>query len=290
MQASQNRVKAYPCLVSTQSIQFTKGHGTGNDFIIIADDNGALNLSAADVAKMCDRHFGIGADGILRVVKSAAQGIESSETTWFMDYRNSDGSIAEMCGNGLRVFVHFLHSTGRVTEKEVLIATRGGIKKVTKLDSFTYKIEMGKPVIDVSPLEVQVANRKYIASSVHIPNPHAVAFVDDLNEIGELQTSPTANPETAFPDGANFEFIKKVGQNHIAMRVFERGSGETLSCGTGVCAAAVISRLNESQTGDTEWRVDVKGGTLRVMQNEDGEVSLIGPAALVADGEFHLEN
>ena len=276
--------------MSTRTIQFTKGHGTGNDFIIIPDDNGTLNLSAADVAKMCNRHFGIGADGILRVVKSKAQGIESSETTWFMDYRNSDGSLAEMCGNGLRVFVHFLHETGREVNNEVLIATRGGVKKVTKLDATNYRIEMGKPTIDVSPLEVHVANRKYIASSVHIPNPHAVAFVDDLNEVGELQDSPVANPETAFPNGANFEFIKRVAQNHIAMRVFERGSGETLSCGTGVCAAAIIARLNESQSGDTEWRVDVSGGSLRVLQNDAGEVSLIGPAALVANGEFHLEN
>lgn len=276
--------------MSTRTIQFTKGHGTGNDFIIIPDDNGTLNLSAADVAKMCNRHFGIGADGILRVVKSKAQGIESSETTWFMDYRNSDGSLAEMCGNGLRVFVHFLHETGREVNNEVLIATRGGVKKVTKLDATNYRIEMGKPTIDVSPLEVHVANRKYIASSVHIPNPHAVAFVDDLNEVGELQESPVANPETAFPNGANFEFIKRVAQNHIAMRVFERGSGETLSCGTGVCAAAIIARLNESQSGDTEWRVDVSGGSLRVLQNDAGEVSLIGPAALVANGEFHLEN
>lgn len=276
--------------MTTRTIQFTKGHGTGNDFIIIPDDNGTLNLSAADVAKMCNRHFGIGADGILRVVKSKAQGIESSETTWFMDYRNSDGSLAEMCGNGLRVFVHFLHVTGREVNNEVLIATRGGVKKVTKLDATNYRIEMGKPTIDVSPLEVHVANRKYIASSVHIPNPHAVAFVDDLNEVGELQESPVANPETAFPNGANFEFIKRVAQNHIAMRVFERGSGETLSCGTGVCAAAIIARLNESQSGDTEWRVDVSGGSLRVLQNDAGEVSLIGPAALVANGEFHLEN
>jgi diaminopimelate epimerase len=148
---------------------------------------------------------------------------------------------------------------------------------------------MGKPQISIEPLEVQVAGRKYLATSVHIPNPHAISFVDDLDEIGSLQETPVANPESTFPNGANFEFIKKVGANHISMRVFERGSGETLSCGTGVCAAAVVARLNESQKGDTSWRVDVKGGTLKVEQTDDGEVSLIGPAVLVADGEFHFE-
>jgi diaminopimelate epimerase len=275
--------------MSSRSIAFTKGHGTGNDFIIIADELGNIDLTPVDVQKLCDRHFGIGADGILRVVKTAAAGIDAPQTTWFMDYRNSDGSIAEMCGNGLRVFVHYLYKTGRIIETENLIATRGGTKKVTLIEDGIYQIEMGKAQISIEPLEVQVAGRKYIATSVHIPNPHAVAFVDDLNSVGQLLVAPVANPETAFPNGANFEFIEKVATNHISMRVFERGSGETLSCGTGVCAAAVVARLNESQTGDTSWRVDVKGGTLKVEQTADGEISLIGPAKLVADGEFYFE-
>jgi diaminopimelate epimerase len=275
--------------MSPRSIAFTKGHGTGNDFIIIPDELGNIDLTPVDVQKLCDRHFGIGADGILRVVKTAAAGIVAPQTTWFMDYRNSDGSIAEMCGNGLRVFVHYLHMTGRIIETENLIATRGGTKKVTKIEDGIYQIEMGKAQISIEPLEVQVAGRKYIATSVHIPNPHAVAFVEDLNSVGQLLDAPMANPETAFPNGANFEFIKKVATNHISMRVFERGSGETLSCGTGVCAAAVVARLNESQTGDTSWRVDVPGGTLKVEQTTDGEISLIGPAKLVADGEFYFE-
>ncbi len=275
--------------MSSRKILFTKGHGTGNDFIIIPDELAANDLSPTDVQKICDRHFGIGADGILRVVKTQAAGIDAPDTTWFMDYRNSDGSIAEMCGNGLRVFVHYLYKTGRISETENLIATRGGTKKVTKIADGTYRIEMGKAQISLDPLEVQVNERKYLATSVHIPNPHAISFVDDLNEVGQLAISPRANPESAFANGANFEFIKKVGPNHIAMRVFERGSGETLSCGTGVCAAAVVARLNESQSGVTTWRVDVKGGSLKVEQDADGEVSLIGPATLVADGEFYFE-
>jgi diaminopimelate epimerase len=275
--------------MSGRKISFTKGHGTGNDFIIVFDELGANDLTASEVKNLCDRHFGIGADGILRVVKTVAAGVDAPNTTWFMDYRNSDGSIAEMCGNGLRVFVHYLYETGLIVEKENLIATRGGIKRVTKLNDGNYKIEMGKAQISLDPLEVAVAGRKYLATSVHIPNPHAVSFVDDLDEVGNLQTSPFANPESAFPNGANFEFIKKVGSNHISMRVFERGSGETLSCGTGVCAAAVVARLNESQSGETTWRVDVRGGTLKVEQSGEGEVSLIGPAVLVADGEFYFE-
>lgn len=276
--------------MSRRTISFTKGHGTGNDFIIVLDEFGTNDLTATEVKQLCDRHFGIGADGILRVVKTAAAGIDAPLTTWFMDYRNSDGSIAEMCGNGLRVFVHYLFETGQVSESVNLIATRGGIKQVTKTGSRDYRIEMGKPQISIDPLEVKVAGRKYLATSVHIPNPHAISFVDDLNEVGDLQVSPTANPASAFPNGANFEFIKKIGANHIALRVFERGSGETLSCGTGVCAAAVVARLNEGQIGETIWRVDVKGGNLQVVQNDEGEVSLIGPAKLVADGEFYFES
>jgi diaminopimelate epimerase len=276
--------------MSPRTITFTKGHGTGNDFIIVPDELGINDLSSTDVQKICDRHFGVGADGVLRVVKTAAAGIDAPQTTWFMDYRNSDGSIAEMCGNGLRVFVHYLYKTGRVSENINFIATRGGTKKVTKLSDGNYRIDMGKPQISIQPLEVSVTGRKYLATSVHIPNPHAVAFVDDLNEIGNLAISPVANPENVFPEGANFEFIKKIGTNHISMRVFERGSGETLSCGTGVCAAAVVARLNENQSGDTSWRVDVRGGTLSVEQDANGEVALIGPAALIADGEFYLEN
>lgn len=276
--------------MSVRKISFTKGHGTGNDFVIVVDENGQEDLTAAQVVEICDRHFGIGADGVLRVVRSKAAKIDTTDATWFMDYRNSDGSIAEMCGNGLRVFVHFLYETGRLTETENLIATRGGIKKVTRLDSNNYRIEMGKAIVNHDPLEVETGNRKFLATSVHIPNPHAVSFVDDLEDLGDFVTAPKANPDEAFPNGANFEFIKKVAPNHIAMRVFERGSGETLSCGTGVCAAAVVARLNESQTGQTAWRVDVKGGSLKVLENEQGEISLIGPAVLVADGEFYFES
>lgn len=275
--------------MNKRKIAFSKGHGTGNDFVIVVDENATDDLSSAEVAQICDRHFGLGADGVLRVVKSLAAGIDAPGTEWFMDYRNSDGSIAEMCGNGLRVFVHFLYATKRVVADANLIATRGGVMKVTRLGENTYRIDMGKPAVSMDPLEVQINSRKFLATSVHIPNPHAVAFVDDLTELGDFSKPPTANPVEAFPNGANFEFIKKIAPNHISMRVFERGSGETLSCGTGVCAAAVVARLNEGQSGETTWRVDVKGGSLKVLQDGNGEVSLIGPAVIVADGEFYFE-
>lgn len=273
------------------SITFAKGHGTGNDFVIIPDDAGQLLITAAQVRRITDRRKGIGADGILRVVPTALAGDTdvaalADVAPWFMDYRNADGSIAEMCGNGVRVFAHFLRTTGRVTADEFIVATRGGAKHVRVLEDDHYSVAMGlsHPISSDAPISVRVGGHVWTGSGVELPNPHAVVFVESLDDAGALLEAPTIAPAAAYPHGANVEFAVEVADRHVAMRVFERGVGETLSCGTGACAVAWAARRRAEASGDTSWRVDVPGGTLTVDEDERGMITLSGPAEIVATG------
>lgn len=278
------------------SIAFAKGHGTGNDFIIVADDGGDLTLGAAEVQALTDRRTGIGADGLLRAVPTAMAAeadvrAQAAVAPWFMDYRNADGSLAEMCGNGVRVFAHYLRSTGRVSEDEFLVATRGGAKLVRAHAEGQYTVEMGvsDPIGAHDEISVRVGQRSWPAVGVALPNPHAVAFVDDLNDAGALTHPPVVSPHAVYPQGANIEFVHVLGPHHIEMRVFERGVGETLSCGTGACAAAWAARRRVGAEAATDFRVDVPGGTLYVGENVRGEITLTGPAVIVATGVLTAE-
>lgn len=272
-------------------LRFVKGHGTGNDFILIPDYEGELEVTPDHVRYLCDRHFGLGADGVIRVVRTArvpevASMADSAE--WFMDYHNADGSISEMCGNGSRVFARYLDATGLITDAEVLIATRGGLRAVSMESDLTITVDMGIPTTPPGTAVVTVGSRQLPAVGVMIPNPHAVSFVESLDDAGDLLVSPGIAPASVFHEGANVEFVVIRGENHIAMRVFERGVGETLSCGTGACAAAfAYLRRTEAPTG-CEVRVDVPGGTLVITESETGHLLLRGPADLVARGTVLL--
>ena len=273
------------------SVAFAKGHGTGNDFVILVDDSAQLELSATVVRQLTDRRRGIGADGLLRVVPTALANeadvvAQAGVADWFMDYRNADGSIAEMCGNGVRVFAHFLRTTGRVTSDDFLVATRGGAKRVRVLDDDHYAVTMGGslPIDSPAPLSISVGDRKWTAVGVSLPNPHAVAFVDSLEDAGALIEMPEVTPASAFPHGTNVEFVRELAPAHISMRVFERGVGETLSCGTGACAAAWAARRRHGAASDARWQVDVPGGTVFVEEDERGVLTLSGPATIVATG------
>jgi len=273
------------------TVAFAKGHGTGNDFVILADDAGQLEISATVVRRLTDRHFGIGGDGLLRVVPTALANeadvvAQASVAEWFMDYRNADGSIAEMCGNGVRVFAHFLRTTGRVVADEFHVATRGGTKRVTVLGEGEYAVTMGgsAPVDTTQPLSIHVGERTWSAVGVLLPNPHAVAFVDSLEDAGSLLDMPNVLPASAYPHGTNVEFVRALGPTHIEMRVFERGVGETLSCGTGACAAAWAASRHQGADLGARIRVDVPGGTVYVEEDERGIMTLSGPAVIVATG------
>ena len=283
----------------------TKGHGTGNDFVVFADPDGEYDLNAEQVRALTNRHTGIGGDGILRAARTEASSEvahlleQEPGATWFMDYRNADGSLAEMCGNGIRVFADFLVSSGlaTLTPGETLpIATRGGIRDVTVSASGHYQADLGRwalsgedPLVHVPGLDVPRPSL-----GITVPNPHAVVILADTDELESLDLSrvPAMRPEPA--EGANVEFVVPYdplvddGVGRIRMRVFERGVGETLSCGTGAVAAALASRHFAGDSAPHHWRVDVPGGSLavRMFPTEEGEhVSLSGPSQLV----FHTE-
>ncbi|MFD5234437.1 diaminopimelate epimerase [Streptomyces qaidamensis] len=278
-------------------IAFLKGHGTENDFVIVPDPENAVDLPPAAVAALCDRRAGIGGDGLLHVVRSAAhpeaEGM-AAEAEWFMDYRNGDGSIAEMCGNGVRVFARYLQRAGYVTEGDLAVATRGGVKTVHLAKNGDVTVGMGRAVLPDGDVTVSVGERSWPARNVNMGNPHAVAFVDDLAHAGDLLSPPPFSPAAAYPDGVNVEFVADRGPGHVALRVHERGSGETRSCGTGACAVAVATARRDgadpTATGTpVTYTVDVPGGTLVITERPDGEIEMTGPAVIVAEGEIDAD-
>ncbi|WP_295660376.1 diaminopimelate epimerase [uncultured Nocardioides sp.] len=268
---------------------FLKGHGTENDFVLLPDHDGSQHgeLSAERVRALCDRRAGIGADGVLRVVRSEALKVDGPE--WFMDYRNADGSLSEMCGNGVRVFARHLVEEGLAT-LPVEVGTRAGIKVVTAAQGDLLTVDMGGPVT-FGQTPVTVGERRWAGVHVDLGNPHAVALVEDLAEAGPLLESPGYD-EATYPHGVNVEFAVRRGERHVAMRVHERGSGETRSCGTGACAVMVAAALADGVTDppedDLTYRVDVPGGELAVTWTADDRVLLTGPAVVVARGTTDL--
>jgi diaminopimelate epimerase len=274
--------------------RFVKGHGTENDFVLLPDADGALDLTDDRVQRLCDRRAGIGGDGVLRVVRSAAAPAAAAmagEAEWFMDYRNADGSAVEMCGNGIRVFARFLVDEGWADPGELPIATRDGVKVVRLDRSGDVTVDMGRATLPGTARTVRVGSASWPAVEVDVGNPHAVVFVDDLADAGELRSAPEVVP--AFPVGVNVEFAVRSGPGHLAMRVHERGVGETRSCGTGACAVMLAaltqdtgpaSGVADGSGSPTTYAVDVPGGRLTVSRRADGHLELTGPAVLVADG------
>ena len=293
-------------------IRFVKGHGTENDFVLLHDPDGRLELPPSTVAALCDRRSGIGGDGLIRVVRARAlEDGAGQDVEWFMDYRNADGSPAQMCGNGTRVFAAYLAAAGLVDLPdggEVRIGTRAGTKTVRR--------EHGGFVTDLGPWFVpggagaagrgadsevsltgaprEAPGAALPALSVDIGNPHTVVALPDAGELAaaDLRTAPAVVPLP--PQGTNVELVvplhdanDRVG--HLAMRVHERGVGETRSCGTGVVAAAVAARIWGGANAPDIWTVDVPGGRLRVVLPAGDPLAgtsaeLAGPAVLGAAG------
>ena len=277
----------------TSHLRFTKGHGTENDFVVLDDPDGELDLDAAAVVALADRRAGIGADGVIRAVRTARAGIDAPAHApeWFMDYRNGDGSLAEMCGNGVRVLAAHLRRAGHVHEDTFAVWTRAGARTVEIRSapsaterSWMVRVGMGAAHLQESGREVTVAGRRLPVVDVDMGNPHAVAFLpEQLSLAGlDLTVRPPLDPEPA--EGANIELVTPRGERHVAMRVVERGVGETRSCGTGVAAVAVAAARRAHDESGRPWTVDVPGGRLSVGWTDTGEVTLTGPAALVADG------
>jgi diaminopimelate epimerase len=272
--------------------EFAKGHGTENDFVILPDPRGEHDLTPAAAARLCDRRAGIGADGVLRVVRTVAlPGLASAgpapagPAEWFMDYRNADGSIAEMCGNGVRVFARYLLEHGLAAGPSFAVATRSGIRRVRAEPDGQITVDMG-PVAILGPGQAVIGGVIRDGLRVSVGNPHLACLVDDALDKFDLAVPPRLDPAD-FPDGGNVELIRRTGPDAISMRVHERGSGETRSCGTGaVAAAAAAAALSSAtKTAPRQWHVTVPGGELLVTL-EAGNSWLTGPAVIVAEGEL----
>ena len=261
-------------------MRFLKGHGTENDFVILPDPDGELDLSASLVARICDRRAGIGADGVLRVVRTKqVPEVADQQAEWFMDYRNADGSVAEMCGNGVRVFARHLSETGQASGRAFGVATRAGVREVTLHDDGEVTVDMGA-VRTYGAGTATMAGRRYDGLVVNVGNPHLACVITDPVAGLDL-SSPPEFDAGVFPAGANLELLRHLGEAHVEMRVYERGSAETRSCGTGTVAAAVAASGGTPGT----WRVDVPGGTVHVTLT-DRSTYLRGPAILVAEGDY----
>ena len=277
-------------------MRFTKGHGTGNDFVLLPDPDGELELTPALVAALCDRRRGIGGDGVIRVVRSAKHPEAAGwagEAEWFMDYHNSDGSIAEMCGNGLRVFVRYLLSNGLATPGPagLAVATRAGVL-VTVVGDGTISARMTTPRVYAGSTATLGA-LTVPGVAVDVGNPHLVCGLHDGAELSalDLTRAPLHDP-AVFPAGVNVEFVEPAEpvdgrDRHVRMRVHERGSGETESCGTGALAVGAVA-LRDAGLTTGSVAVDVRGGRLVVTHDDTGGWWLEGPAVLVADGEVDL--
>lgn len=278
-------------------MNFAKGHGTENDFVIV---EGTQPLPPEKVQALCDRRAGIGGDGVLRVIRAGellaagdidelAPGIDAQD--WFMDYRNADGSVAEMCGNGTRVFAHWVRSRGLVDKDTFTVGTRAGAKRVT-VHSFTetdaeVSVEMG-PATVLGVSTASMAGEKFAGLGVDMGNPHLAAVIPGLSAEA-LAEKPLEQPlidTEFFPAGVNVEIVTPLESGTVHMRVFERGVGETRSCGTGTVAAARAALADVSQ-GTGTVRVIVPGGEVTVEITEDGS-TLTGPSRIVATGETSL--
>ncbi|MGI9126495.1 MAG: diaminopimelate epimerase [Mycobacterium sp.] len=278
---------------------FAKGHGTENDFVVLPDLGGRLDLTPAAVAALCDRPRGLGADGVLRVITAGIavdggiivrlpDGVDPGD--WYMDYRNADGSVAQMCGNGVRVFAHYLRASGLEDRDEFVVGSLAGPRPVVvhSVDDFAAEVtvEMGK-VNRLGAGQATVGGRTLTGVGVDVGNPHLACLLPDLtaDDLAALDIgAPVQFDRNQFPGGVNVEVLTQVRDGAVSMRVHERGVGETRSCGTGTVAAAVAA-LEDQGAGTGALRIRVPGGEVGVEITETSSF-LRGPSVLVARGEL----
>jgi diaminopimelate epimerase len=274
-------------------LRLWKYQATGNDFVMTLDPDDTHPLGADEVAALCDRRFGVGADGSIRVTTDPA-GLP------FMDYRNADGSLAEMCGNGLRCVATLLGDLGRA-DGAIEIGTRSGVRRAEFLDDDRVRVQMGEPNFTKAAIPMRGpawetfleqpfdlgGGVTVVASALSMGNPHLVLFLDEEPEWPQVaHVGPVLEGDGRFPEGTNVEFAY-VDDGEIVARVWERGSGETLACGSGACAIGVAA--HEMGLAERATRVRYPGGVLDVDRDDDGNVSLTGPVARVLEGVVDLD-
>lgn len=280
-------------------LKFTKMQGCGNDFIIVDyDEFQKFDIQMSDLAiKLCDRHFGIGADGLI-IPKTS---VEDTDIGWF--FYNSDGSTAQMCGNGMRCFAKYVYDKGLVNKREFTVKTLAGIMKPEILENGEVKVNMSKPILNSEKIpfipnhnlnyKISVKDRIFTGNAVSMGNPHFVIFVDEDVDLLSLakEYGPEIEKSAEFPEKTNVEFIKILSANELKLCVWERGCGITLACGTGACATVVAGILNGLL--ENVVNVELLGGKVQVAWNgsendTEEDVFLIGPAQYSFLGQFNL--
>lgn len=283
-------------------LNFTKMHGTGNDFVVFDACNQQVNLTESQLRFIADRRFGIGADQILLVEKS-----QLPDTAFRYRIFNADGGEVEQCGNGARAFAIFVTATGMTDQNPIRVETKAGVIELKIQDNNTVTVDMGKPIFNLPDIpfnpagltpetigKTQTWTLRFADDTgtakvciVSMGNPHAVQVVDNINTAPVLQQGPLIENHPAFPNRVNAGFMEIISRHHIRLRVFERGAGETLACGTGACAAA-ISGIMQGKL-DSPVTVNAKGGTLEIAwEGETSHVMMTGPAVIVFNGTINI--
>lgn len=281
--------------MSRVTIPFTKMHGAGNDFVVLDGIRGPLPALERVAKRLADRHLGIGCDQIL-VVRP------SSEADFRMEIWNADGSQVEMCANGIRAFFKYVRDHGLTDREAIAVETLSGIVRPRWAGEDRVTVDMGRPVLapakiptrlaegegPVLDVPIDVAGTRVIASSVSMGNPHCVLYVDDVDAAPVASLGPKLEQHPAFPNRVNVEFVEVVSRRHLRQRTWERGTGETLACGSGACAVAVVSILRD--VADPAVTISLPGGDLEIeWASREGHVFMTGPAAEVFTGLFAVE-
>ena len=274
-------------------LKFTKMQGLGNDFVVLDATRGPLGLTPRQLKRLADRHFGIGCDQILQI-----EAPRQADTDFYYRIFNADGGEVEQCGNGARCFVLYVHEHGLTAKREIRVGTPGGVIVPRLEGDGQVTVNMGVPEFEPARIpfeaparaptyELLIDGREVRISALAMGNPHAVQIVPDVDRAPVGRDGPLIERHPRFPNGVNAGFAQIVDRTHIRLRVYERGAGETLACGTGACAAVVVGRAQ----GLTEERVSVstRGGDLGISWAGDGSpVIMTGPAATVFEGEIEL--
>lgn len=276
-------------------MKFTKMHGAGNDYIYINCFEQTVENPSELAVKISDRHFGIGSDGLVLIQPSDVADFK-------MDMYNADGSQGKMCGNASRCIAKYVYDNKMTDKQTITLETLSGIKTISikaedgKLVSAT--VNMGKPILEAKEIpttfegtevvrqKISTAEKEWEVTCASMGNPHCVVFLDDVKNLELEKIGPEFENDSHFPERINTEFIKLISDRELEMRVWERGSGETLACGTGACAAVVAAVLNGYCKRNEEIKVDLLGGTLYINWSEDGDVYMTGPAEKICDGEI----
>lgn len=272
---------------------FTKMHGTGNDFIVIEDFEGKIKDYGKAAKVLCDRHYGIGADGILVVAKSL------NSDAKMMIY-NSDGSFAEMCGNGIRCFAKYIYDSGIAKKDTVLVETTDGIKYIDLVKEYgkvtAAKVNMGMPKFDTKSIpaifnakeiiseKITIGQDEFIITSLNMGVPHTILFIDDINSIDPKALGPKIEKSSYFPQGTNVNFVEVLNDSEFSVKTWERGAGLTLACGTGACASLVACVLNGKTRRSA--KAHLLGGDLYIEWVDDKDVYMTGPCETVFTGEY----